>query len=308
VQEFENAVVGEICALEKLNVYNFSSYYKSPRYFISQHRMGHFFEFDLLPVNEEKASDTKRVWGWIGAYYRNGGAVVCVEFEDRDGWGKSVCDKFREKVKDGCLRFYLEEHKEEEWGDCIKSFLNDVVAYVAGDNNANIFKANISNNEQICRDEKAVGLLGMKILPCLLEQKFFAIHREYDVNIDNNIIKFTLEMSSGSDAEVPNSHCGRYFELKPIADNEKNPEFKSVRGWIGAMYNKDKDKSGEPKLIVEIEKGFANTVLGVLGDKDKKDVRGWGDDTWGWKCKNVEIKDGNVVEGIEGTIQSLFLK
>lgn len=285
-QEFEDAVVNAINNDEIKKVYSLSPYYKSPRYFISQHRMGHFFEFDL-PVNKEK----KRVWGWIGAYYRNKGAVVCVEFEDRDGWGKLVCDKLREKVKDGCLRFYLTEKKD--WKEDLKNFLSSVLECVVNGCNENI-----SNDEDICKGAK--DLLGMKILPCLLEQKFFAKHHKYKVNIDNKEIIFNLEMSSGSDTEVPNSHCGRYFELKPIG--EKQTEFKSVRGWIGAMYNKD--KSGEPKLIVEIEKGFANTVLG-------SNANDWDDDNWGWKCKNVEITDGNegvsnVVVKIENTIQSLF--
>lgn len=305
VREFENAVVNAIKkAIKEFEKYRFSPYYKSPRNFISQYRMGHFFEFDLSPVKNEEnenALDTKRVWGWIGAYYRNEGAVVCVEFEDREGWGKLVCDKFREKVKDGCLRFYLTEvDKEPDWQKSITNFLNSVLEYIVNG------KGDIFNEEKPCKN--AQDLLGMKILPCLLEQKFFAKHREYEVNIDNNKIKFTLEMSSGGDAEVPNSHCGRYFELKQIADDEKETEFKPVRGWIGAMYNnKDKDKSENPKLIVEIEKGFANTVLGC------EEKNGWENDTWGWKCKNVNIKDGKVdinkvVEGIEGTIQSLFEK
>ena len=294
VREFENAVVGAICALEleKPNDYNFSSYYKSPRYFISQHRVGHFFEFDLTVNKEKNKSSQKRVWGWIGAYYRNKGAVVCVEFEDRDGWGKPVCDKFREKVKDGCLRFYLTEKKD--WKEDLKNFLRSVLECVVNGCNENI-----SNDEDIC--EGAKDLLGMKILPCLLEQKFFAKNHKYEVCINgNDKVIFNLEISSGSDTEVPNSHCGRYFELKPIG--EKQTEFKSVRGWIGAMYNKD--KSGEPKLIVEIEKGFANTVLG-------NNANDWDDDNWGWKCKNVEITDdnegvNNVVIKIENTIQSLF--
>ena len=301
VQEFENAVVNAIKnASEAINEYGLLPYYKSPRYFISQHRMGHFFEFDL-PVNEEKKIDLpkKRVWGWIGAYYRNDGAVVCVEFEDRDGWGKPVCDKFREKVKDGCLRFYLTE--KNDWEKDLKNFLSSVLECVV----VNGCNGNISNDVNMCKN--ADGLLGMKILPCLLEQKFFAKHREYGVCINGNDkgVRFTLEMSSGSDAEVPNSHCGRYFELKPIAADEKQTEFKSVRGWIGAMYNKDKDndKSETPKLIVEIEKGFANTVLG-------SNAEGWDDDNWGWKCKNVEIgnesKVEDVVKKIEDTIESLF--
>ena len=69
------------------------------------------------------------------------------------------------------------------------------------------------------------------------------------------------------------------------------------------MYNKDKDKSGKPKLIVEIEKCFANTVL--RGEEDN-----WENDAWGWKCKNVNISDkvfvNKVVDEIEKTIQSLF--
>lgn len=303
VQDFENAVVK---AIKEFNKYDLSPYYKSPRYFISQHRMGHFFEFNLTVKKEENESalDTKRVWGWIGAYYRNEGAVVCVEFEDRDGWGKPVCDKFRGKVKDGCLRFYLKEVSAMKTS--IPGFLRSVLDCVVNGKCVVEDSGNISNDMNMCKN--ADGLLGMKILPCLLEQKFFAKNHKYGVCINgNDKVIFNLEMSSGSDTEVPNSHCGRYFELKPIG--EKQTEFKSVRGWIGAMYNKV--KSEDPKLIVEIEKGFANTVLGVLGDK--KDVRGWGDDTWGWKCKNVKIGDGKVdinkvVEEIEKTIKSLFEK
>lgn len=303
VQDFENAVLNAIKEFEK---YRFSPYYKSPRYFISQHRMGHFFEFDLSVKNEENenAPDTKRVWGWIGAYYRNKGAVVCVEFEDRDGWGKPVCDKFRGKVKDGCLRFYLTEVAVSDWKKTIPEFLSSVLECVVNGCNENI-----SNDEKL--RENAQDLLGMKILPCLLEQKFFAKHREYEVCINgNDKVRFTIEMSSGSDAEVPNSHCGRYFELKPIADDEKTTEFKSVRGWIGVMYSENKNiiienkknpASKNPTLIVEIAKSFADRMPG-----EKK----WYDDDWGWKCKNVKIENGDmlddVVKKIEWTIQSLF--
>lgn len=38
--------------------------------------------------------------------------------------------------------------------------------------------------------------------------------------------------------------------------------------------------------------------------------KGWYDDDWGWKCKNVEIKDNDslddVVNNIEKTIASLM--
>ena len=310
VQDFENAVVNAIKnASEAINEYGLSPYYKSPRYFISQHRMGHFFEFDL-PVNKEK-NESKRVWGWIGAYYRNDGAVVCVEFEDRDGWGKPVCDKFREKVKDGCLRFYLTEVDEEpDLQTSIPRFLRSVLGCVVNGKCVVEDSGKISNDANIC--EGAKDLLGMKILPCLLEQKFFAKHHKYKVNIDNKEIIFNLEMSSGSDAEVPNSHCGRYFELKPIAVDEKQTEFKSVRGWIGVMYSGNKKitiddqqvtASMNPTLIVEITKSFADR----MPNKAK-----WYDDVWGWKCKNVEIENeskvDDVVKKIEDTIESLFKK
>ena len=296
VQEFENAIVN---AIKEFNKYGLSPYNKSPRYFISQHRMGHFFEFDS-PINDEKIdSSKKRVWGWIGAYYRNDGAVVCVEFEDREGWGKLVCDKFREKVKDGCLRFYLTEVDVSDWETSIIGFLRSVLECVENG------KGDIFNEEKLC--ENARDLLGMKILPCLLEQKFFAKSREYKVNIDNKEITFNFEMSFGSDAEVSNSHCGRYFELTPIGDCENKLNL-SVRGWIGAIYSENKkitikDKKvkacSNPTLIVEIAKCFANR----MPDINKK---GWYDDDWGWKCKNVEIKDNDslddVVNNIEKTI------
>lgn len=303
VQDFENAVVNAINNDEIKKVYGLSPYYRSPRYFISQYRMGHFFEFDL-PVNDEKIdSSKKRVWGWIGAYYRNDGVVVCVEFEDREGWGKLVCDKFREKVKDGCLRFYLTEVDVSDWETGIIEFLRSVLECVENG------KGDIFNEEKLC--ENARDLLGMKILPCLLEQKFFAKSREYKVNIDNKEITFNFEMSFGSDAEVSNSHCGRYFELTPIGDCENKLNL-SVRGWIGAIYSENKkitikDKKvkacSNPTLIVEIAKCFANR----MPDINKK---GWYDDDWGWKCKNVEIKDNDslddVVNNIEKTIVSLM--
>ena len=43
-------------------------------------------------------------------YYTNDGAELCVEFEDREGWGHPVCETVRQQrfsaVKNGILGFY----------------------------------------------------------------------------------------------------------------------------------------------------------------------------------------------------------
>lgn len=237
------------------------SYTRSSRKFIPQYRMGSFFEFNL--------TEKQRVWGWFGVYYRNDGGIICIEFEDKAGWGKPVCEKFRDKVKDGCLRFYFAENIS------ISEFLKNIVDYVIKES-----VSTIVTEEAMA--QKFPNLLFMKALPMMLEQELLG----KDVQIEINGKKYELKLAYGNDAEVPESHCGRYFELtKSISGQQDLSEQKtSVRGWIGMMYSsshKDKDQKPydkAPQFMIEIEKNFANAQL------NGRENSGWYDDSWGWKC------------------------
>lgn len=48
--------------------------------------MGKYFELKI------KAGRMKKAWGWMGVYFERKHPLVCVGFDDRDGWGKPVFD------------------------------------------------------------------------------------------------------------------------------------------------------------------------------------------------------------------------
>ena len=79
------------------NANDISAYTRSNRWFRRGSYMGRFFEV-------KNFKDDHSVWGWIGVLYNNMDfennsmdPEICVWFEDRTGWGKLVCDKFRDK-------------------------------------------------------------------------------------------------------------------------------------------------------------------------------------------------------------------
>ncbi len=281
----------------------FKRYTRSPRNFISKFRMGHFFEFTV--------ENNQQVWGWIGVYYRNDGGIICVEFENRAGWGKPVCDKFSESVKDGCLRYFLREECECN-SEVITNFLNQVLYRVIG-------KKELAESHTITQDEgeakKVPELLTMKGFPMLLEQKLFRVVQE----IKTKTGSYKFRLASGNDAEVPNSHCGRYFELMEIPKNANGSENDNdvavqqkplVRGWVGLMYSKTKedlskhDNNGkryyeDPRVVIELDWKFAEA------NKARPET-GWYADSWGWKCYDVRIKDNcDGVRAIQDGINSL---
>ena len=279
----------------------FKSYTRSSRKFIPQYRMGSFFEFDM--PNNLPSGQGQRVWGWLGVYYRNEGGVICIEFEDREGWGKPVCDKFRPSVKDGGLRFYLK--KEYLKHDNIQNFLTNVVHA--------IIEGSVGVDCPAGEDgaKKFESLLAMKAFPIMLEQKLFGASTA--IRIGDDSYKFSL--ASGSDAEVPESHCGRYFELtkdakntaerQSLSEQEIPMQKNSVRGWVGVMYSSHHTGKGgkymdDPQFVIEIEKSFAYAQLkGVSGLE-------WYDDSWGWKC--YDIDDGPldcVASKVEEALQKL---
>ena len=296
IAEFQNDDIGK-----KID---FKSYTRSSRKFIPQYRMGSFFEFNV--PNNLPGGQGQRVWGWLGVYYRNDGGVICIEFEDREGWGKPVCDEFRPSVKDGGLRFYL---KKETLEDCnIQEFLKNVVHAVIGRR----VGVDCPAGEDGAKEFES--LLAMKAFPIMLEQKLFGANTVIKIGSDS----YEFSLASGSDAEVPESHCGRYFELFKLTENKSGQQNISerkppVRGWIGVMYssrhpvkdNNNKTYKDNPQFVIEIEKSFADMQL-----KDTSDSKKWHDDPWGWKCYNIfdvvdDPLDCNLTGKVTAALQEL---
>lgn len=253
-------------------------YSRSSRNYVSKFCMGDFFELERGGVEGRKL----HVWGWYGAYYEKDDAVICVEFENRDGWGKAVCDKFHGLLEGGNLHFYMSKdfYQGLDLQKRVECFFGDVIDYITQD--VNVLEKNFVYSRG--RADRFHMLHSMKSLPYAIERYFVtpelqdALHRK----------GFRLELSDRADAEAHNSHCGRYFDLIP--DGESH-EGRIVSGWVGMMFgdkplrDNGQRTSKRPTFILEIDRNFANTQL-LSGSTE-----GWYDDSWGWKCFDVTADD-----------------
>ena len=186
-------------------------YYNNAKKFGSGH-MGHFFE--LRGYDGEQSA-----WGWVGVNYTPTGAVFFVEFENSTGWGKPVCEHFKSlSLTDNFLRFYL-KNSNMKWED----FLEEIISYVKAKGGKPMPDfACLSVDEAV----RFIPLLAMKSLPWLLDR--------YYLSLANPKLPTSWEIVSperpGKDAEVQNSHCGRYYAL------QKNGQ--TILGfWLGMFYN-----------------------------------------------------------------------
>ena len=154
--------------------------------------------------------------------------------------------------------------------------------------NKKVLSEEVLSNEYV--DHVDLELLSMKALPIMLEQK---IYEELKiVTIGGKDYEFRF--AGGNDAEVSDSHCGRYFEL--VEKTEEQKQTQPVRGWLGMMYSSTHTgKSGsyrdDPRFIIEIDKNFANA--------HKFDDKIWYNDSWGWKCYDCKF------DSCEGILQSI---
>lgn len=247
-----------------------------------------WFEFEL-----EK---NKKVWGVVYVrYLGNEGGVVCVEFENTNGWGKPVCDKFPNLVVDGYVRFYMPTPANLS-DDNLSNFIVDLISAVRGND-----VQKISSKGYIVKE-----LLSMKALPMMLEQKLYEKLKNVQVQIGGK--KYEFRFVDGYDAEVLESHCGRYFELIEVNQTNENEnsvkQTQSICGWIGMMYSKTHTfgKKEEihtyraaPKFIIEIDKGFADSKLREINSS-------WYDDSWGWKC--FDCKCSSIDEILQSIIDA----
>ena len=246
--------------------------YETVRKFCSQKWMGQYFEWK---IGGKGLLAGKTVWGWLGVYYRSQGAVVCVEFENREGWGAEVCSLYEHDLSDGRLILYAKDSNKVAC-DGLKTFFENVLKSI-------MEHAIVSDgNSQFCTKEEMISgysreLLAMKSLPYMLENHFLT--DEFLSKMRNN--GYEIVITSGKDEEEPSGHCGRYFELKENKQGTKNA--KKYTGWIGVNYNddccrvgkKDDDFGTSPAFVIDIEKEFPGGTT-------------WQEDTWGWKFAEID--------------------
>ena len=255
-------------------------YTRSSRDFKNKEWMGRFFEFTY--------KDQKRVWAWIGVYYTNKGAELCVEFEDLAGWGRPVCDAYRSAVHGGSLRFYFQKTTGEEFTDetVIERFLKGVVVGVRG----NTIDPKAYPHAGCAHDER---LLAMKAFPSMLEA---GVRAANTVNTDGK--PYEIVLRTKSDEVKPESYCGVYFDLVPHVDASGNTDAanaeqetasKTINGWMGVLYNENCEYTDGDKEALA-PKGKPVFVCEVRG-YNLKVPEGWRPDSWGWLCRTVDIKE-----------------
>lgn len=240
----------------------------------TKQKVGKFFEW-----SNQESEPTVR--GWTGIRYAHEGAYLCVEFEDREGRGRPVCDKYRrsEIIRDGVLRFYARQDMSADKG-AVCDFLREVIVAVSGGGLPSADKVSASVKDAFL----IKSLLSMKCLPIALEQLF----------TEKAAIRAVSELGYGirlgykNDQEEPDSHCGRYFELTPNGD-EANPSKESPTtylAWMGVLYatgckrKSDRVSYGKrPAFVVELPTSFPRPTPVPFG---------WNENSWGWISYEIE--------------------
>lgn len=260
-------------------------YNRSPRQFQSMRRMGRYFEYKKFK-NLENAESS--VWGWLGVVYEKFGdfweARVCVEFEDTPGWGEKVCDRYKDMVKNGILRFYYKGDLDKN-KDNLRIFVRDVLAGEVQPKNAQC-------------STKFDALLAMKTLPFAIEKYFYG-------KLNND---WMIERGYDSDEENPNSHCGRYFKLRRISKSGDTSSGKDdiPQGWVGVVFDEQRHfngkPGGKPVFIVQLPK-----CDGVFNLENK----GWTQDQcsqYWWNMKLNSNSGSATVEKFAGVFWDCLSK
>ena len=270
-------------------------YSRSKRNFASQWCFGEFFEL----TNFDRKGNS--VWGWLGAYYAEEGITICVEFEDRQGWGKPVCDKFRRQdiMEDGALRFWIGKNATKDIK--IEDFFRKVISIVVGDpplaNEPNV-DIEFAENGAKCFKKEA---LPMKFLPYVLETQLLS--QEFRKKLKGK--GYMMELSECEDQWC---YCGRSFVLKPIISGKVNNRHQrrgGIDGWLGVIFKygqgenngwgENKNAKGNslrefPTFVVEMDKNY-------LGKRIKKRSGNviWYEDDYGYGCHDIYIEDEGMV-------------
>ena len=245
IADFINELEIKIEAMDGVFAYN------SSRKFCSQERMGHFFEL-------RNYGGDNSVWAWVGASYTQNGAVVSVDFENKDGWGKPVCEQFKNLPFKGDLRFYLKN-------DSVKYgvFLERVITFVKSKGDSPLPECACLTIDEAA---KIKSLLAMKSFPWLMDRFFLPLINEKLVNEADKKWNVSSFDTATKDSEVQNSHCGRYYILQH--DGQRYIEF-----WFGVLFNNTlSTNNGEcfsehPQIIFDISTEDFLHLQSVIVDK-----------------------------------------
>lgn len=252
--------------------------YSSSRASFDRTRLGHFFEW---------VYNGRPVWGWLGVYYTNDGAELCVEFEDREGWGRSVCEVVRQRrpsaVKKGALRFYYE--KKAPFVEAVSDFLKEVLAKI--EQGASVWEVPV---ERRTHEER---LLAMKAFPMSLDSLF----RELEAlsrTKDSPLGAYDFVPSDARDQVKPSEFCGRYFDLIPKdkSDQPLEREARKLRGWMGVLYS-DSCKyanDGRPGANEPVKKDSSPVFMVELWGRCLTCAAssGWRKNSWGAVCRTFK--------------------
>ena len=253
--------------------------YGSSRLAFDRMRLGQFFEWSY---------NGRPVWGWLGAYYTNNGAELCVEFEDREGWGRSVCETVRQyqpsAVKNGVLRFYYGGHVP--FDKAVSGFFQEVLAGIERGVSGLGVPVESRTHEK--------RLLAMKAFPMLLDSLFREMEDVFRAK-GGPLGSYDFVPSDARGQVKPSELCGRYFELIP-EDKDNQPlerVARELRGWMGVLY------SDNCKYVNDGVSGANGPVVGK-GAKPVfmvelwgrcltcAEVSGWRKNSWGALCRTFE--------------------
>lgn len=253
--------------------------YGSSRLAFDRTRLGRFFAWSY---------NGKTVWGWLGVYYTNEGAELRVEFEDREGWGRPVCDAVRQRqplaVKNGALRFYYEG--QPPFDEAVSGFLQEVLMRIKS--GESVLEVPVESRTHEKR------LLAMKAFPMLLDSLFREMEDLFREK-DSPLGVYDFVSADARDQVKPSDFCGRYFELLP-KDKEGHPlerEASKLRGWMGVLYsdgckyaNDGMPRANEPV----VEKGTSPVFMIELWGRclTHSETLGWRKDSWGALCRTFE--------------------
>lgn len=252
--------------------------YGSSRLAFDRTRLGQFFEWSY---------NGKPVWGWLGVYYTNDGAELCVEFEDREGWGRSVCEAIRQRlplaVKNGALRFYYEG--QPPFDEAVSGFLQEVLTRIERGESGLGVPAESRTHEK--------RLLAMKAFPMRLDSLFREMEDLFRAK-DSPLGVYDFVSADARDQVKPSEFCGRYFELAPTDKEDQSLEREAgkLRGGMGVLYSDSckyvNDGMGSNEPVV----GKGATPMFMIELRGRclthAETRGWRKNSWGALCRTFD--------------------
>ena len=254
--------------------------YGSSRLAFDRMRLGQFFEWSY---------NGRPVWGWLGAYYTNNGAELYVEFEDREGWGRPVCEAVRQqqpsKVKEGALYSYYKGQPPFD-KESMSGFLQEVLMRIK--RGEGVLEVPVESRTH----EKC--LLAMKAFQMLLDSLFCEMEDLFRAK-DSSLGAYDFMPSDARDQVKPSELCGRYFELIP-KDKDNQPlerEASKLRGWMGILYsdsckyaNDGMPRANEPVVGKGTTPMFMIELWGRCLTYTMSS--GWRKNSWGAVCRTFE--------------------